>query len=57
MGFRPATEYALRRCQEELERYQMEQVLSRCWTTGRLVFGTVDDDGELTIQEFRDDSG
>lgn len=53
-GFRPATEYAFRKCEEELERFQMEQVLSACWTTGKTVIGTMDDDGEMTIREIDD---
>lgn len=53
-GFRPATTYAHKKCQEELERYEMEMVLSACWATGKTVIGTVGDNGEMMIQELGD---
>lgn len=51
-GFRPATSYAWRKCQEELERYEMEMMMSRCVATGKTVVGSVDDDGEMVIREM-----
>jgi hypothetical protein len=51
-GFRPATRYALRKCREELERYEREQVLRACGSSGKTVVATRDEAGRLTMREL-----
>jgi hypothetical protein len=51
-GFRRATRYAHRKCAEELERYEREQVLSACFSSGRTVVATRDEEGRLIMREL-----
>jgi hypothetical protein len=57
LGFRPATEYALRKCRDEVERYEQERVLQACWSSGETVVATRDEEGRLTMREATGDGG
>lgn len=49
-GHQWAKDYALPRIKEQLEYEQMAEVLGMAFSTGKIVYGTVDDDGNLTTR-------
>lgn len=50
-GCRPATRYALRKCDEARAEALRLAVAERCWATGKVVIGHVDEEGNFAMQE------
>lgn len=49
-GHQWAKNYAFPRMKKQIEDEQMEAIVGTVFSTGKIVYGTVDDDGRLTMR-------